>query len=91
MTYPDKDRGQSLWNETDGMYYDAIIFGPVHSTQLPVHSLVGLIPLFATLVLEPAVLNRFPKFKKRMETFIDNRPDLAARNIANIRSKSILL
>lgn len=89
MTYPDKDQGQSLWNEKDGMYYDAIIFGPVHSTQLPIRSLVGLIPLFATLVLEPSVLNRFPRFKKRMEAFIDNRPDLAARNIANMKSKLI--
>lgn len=88
MTYPDKDHGQSLWNDKDGMYYDAIIFGPVHSTQLPVRSLVGLIPLFATLVLEPSVLNRFPAFKRRMETFIDNHPDLAARNIANIKSKA---
>lgn len=89
MTYLDKDRGQSLCNKKDGMYYDAIILGPVHSTQLPVRSLVCLIPLFATLVLEPPVLNRFPSFTKRMEAFIDRRPDLAARNIVNINSKLI--
>jgi len=52
--------------------------------QLPVHSLVGLIPLYATLVLEPATINRVPGFKKRMEWFIDNRPEVSARNMANV-------
>ncbi|PPQ83621.1 hypothetical protein CVT25_006306 [Psilocybe cyanescens] len=79
------DSSRSLWNEADGMYYDAIVFGPGHSIQLPVRSLVGLIPLYGTLVLEPAVLNRFPGFKKRMEWFIDNRPGAAGRNMANMK------
>jgi hypothetical protein len=86
MTYRSGDDEHSLWSEEDGMYYDAIQWGPGNSMQLPVRSLVGLIPLFATLVLEPAVINRFPGFKKRMEWFLDNRPDVSARNIANMRS-----
>ncbi|KAI0081875.1 hypothetical protein K474DRAFT_1655737 [Panus rudis PR-1116 ss-1] len=77
----------SLWNEEDGMYYDAIQFGPGNSMQLPVRSLVGLIPLYATLVLEPAVVDRFPGFKKRMEWFMDNRPEMSERNMANIKVK----
>jgi hypothetical protein len=85
MTYKEGDNEVSLWNETDGMYYDAIQFGPGHSMQLPVRSLVGLVPLYATLVLEPAVINRFPGFKKRMEWFINNRPDVSARNMANMK------
>ena len=86
MTYRDSDDSDlSLWNEQDGLYYDAIQFGPQNSMQLPVRSLVGLIPLYATLVLEPATLNRFPGFKKRMEWFIDNRPELSQRNIANMK------
>ncbi|KAF9038280.1 hypothetical protein BDZ89DRAFT_1129641 [Hymenopellis radicata] len=85
MTYKEGDDEFSLWNEQDGMYYDAIQFGPGNSMQLPVRSLVGLIPLYATLVLEPATLNRFPGFKKRVEWFIDNRPEVAARNMANMK------
>ncbi|KAI6046180.1 Six-hairpin glycosidase-like protein [Pisolithus marmoratus] len=85
MTYKSGDDTFSLWNEEDGMYYDAIEFGPGSSMQLPVRSLVGLIPLYATLVLEPAVINRFPGFKKRMEWFIDNRPEVSARNMANMK------
>ena len=90
MTY----RGQgddefSLWNEDDGMYYDAIQFDNGYTIQLPVRSLVGLIPLYATLVLEPSIVSRFPGFKKRMEWFIDNRPEVSDRNMANIKSMSL--
>ncbi|KAH7888809.1 Six-hairpin glycosidase-like protein [Phlebopus sp. FC_14] len=86
MTYRSGDNELSLWNEEDGMYYDVIQFGPGNSIQLPVRSLVGLIPLYATLVLEPAVINRFPGFKKRMEWFIDNRPEVSRRNMANMKA-----
>lgn len=87
MTYKEGDNEQSLWNEQDGMYYDAIQFGPGNSMQLPVCSLVGLIPLYATLVLEPSVINRLPGFKKRMEWFIENRPEMADRTMANMKGK----
>lgn len=85
MTFQSGEDEQSLWSEEDGMYYDAIEFGPGHSMQLPIRSLVGLIPLYATLVLEPHVIDKFPGFKKRMEWFIDHRPEVAARNMANMK------
>ena len=85
MTYHSGDSEASLWNEKDGMYYDAIEFSQGNSMQLPVRSLVGLIPLYGVLVLEPSVLNKFPGFKKRMEWFIDNRPAVSARNMANMK------
>jgi hypothetical protein len=87
MTYKMGDNEESLWNEQDGMYYDAITFGPGNTMQLPVRSLVGLIPLYATLVLEPSVINRLPGFKKRMEWFIENRPEISDRNMANMKGE----
>jgi len=83
-----KEESQSLWNEEDGFYYDAISWGPGHTQQIPIHSLVGLIPLYATLTLEPDVIKRFPGFKKRMDWFLENRPELSQRNIANMKSES---
>ncbi|KAH9019332.1 hypothetical protein EDB83DRAFT_165716 [Lactarius deliciosus] len=68
MTYPDGEDKHSPWNEQDGMYYDAIQWG----VRLPVRSLVGLIPLYATVTLEPSVVNQFPRFKKRMNWFLEN-------------------
>ena len=38
--------------------------------------MVGLIPLFAVETLEPELLDRLQGFKRRMEWFIENRPDL---------------
>ena len=87
MTYKIGESEQSLWSDEDGLYYDVIQFSSGNSMQLPVRSLVGLIPLYATLVLEPATINRVPGFKKRMEWFIDNRPEVSARNMANMRGK----
>jgi hypothetical protein len=40
--------------------------------------MVGLIPLFAVETLEPEVVDRLPGFKRRMQWFIDNRPDFAS-------------
>lgn len=85
MTYREGESKLSLWSEQDGLYYDAIQFDSGHTMQLPVRSLVGLIPLYATLVLEPATINRFPGFKKRLEWFIENRPEISERNVANMK------
>src|SRR6266581_4039354 len=84
MTYHSGEDNISLWNEQDGMYYDAIQWGG-YSMQLPVRSLVGLIPLYATLTLEPSLVNRFPGFKKRMNWFLENRPEVSGRNMANMK------
>jgi hypothetical protein len=45
--------------------------------------MVGLIPLFAVETLEPALVKRFPGFKRRLEWFIEHRPDLAG-NVASM-------
>ena len=50
--------------------------------------MVGLIPLFAVETLEPEVLNRLPDFKRRLEWFIDNRPDLTG-NLACMRTEGM--
>jgi hypothetical protein len=47
--------------------------------------MVGLIPLFAVETLEPEILERLPGFKRRLEWFIDNRPDLV-KNVACMRT-----
>ncbi|KUI74038.1 hypothetical protein VM1G_09281 [Cytospora mali] len=77
----------SLWNEEDGFYYDAISWGGPYIQQLPVRSLVGLIPMYATLTLEPELINKLPSFKRRMEWFMQNRCDVAERNMFSIRKR----
>ena len=39
--------------------------------------MVGLIPLYAVEIIEPEMLERLPDFKRRLEWFLNYRPDLA--------------
>lgn len=87
MQYSAGDKAKSLWNEEDGFYYDAISWGGPWTQQMPVRSLVGLIPMYACLTLEPQVINRFPQFKKRLEWFIENRSHVMERNVASMKRR----
>jgi hypothetical protein len=74
-----------LWNEEDGFYYDVLHTREGHHIPLRVHSMVGLIPLFAVETLEPEMLEHLPGFRRRMEWFIQNRPDLTG-NVASMET-----
>ncbi|MEX2491249.1 MAG: glucosidase [Nitrospirales bacterium] len=65
----------SLWDETDGFYYDILHFPDGRHQQMKVRSMVGLIPLFAVETLEPEMVDALPGFKQRMMWFIENRPE----------------
>ena len=78
----------SLWDEDDGFFYDALHLPNGDHFPLRVRSMVGLIPLFAVQTLEPELLNRMPDFKKRMQWFVDNRPDLTG-NMASMQSPGV--
>jgi hypothetical protein len=68
--------GDRLWNEEDGFFYDVVRLPNEDHLPLKVRSMVGLIPLFAVVTLESTLLERLPAFKKRLEWFIKNRPEL---------------
>jgi hypothetical protein len=78
--------GISLWDELDGFYYDVLHAGNGDHFPLKVRSMVGLIPLFAVETIEPEVLEKLPGFARRLEWFIENRPDLT-ENVACMRTK----
>jgi hypothetical protein len=73
-----------LWNEEDGFFYDVLQLPDGSQFPMKVRSMVGLIPLFAVQTLEPGVLDKLPDFKRRLEWFIDNRPDLT-KDLASTR------
>ncbi|MEO6655785.1 MAG: glucosidase [Pyrinomonadaceae bacterium] len=79
------DEGISLWDEEDGFYYDVLHLHGQVSMPLRVRSMVGLIPLFAVGSIDPEILDALPDFKRRMQWFIDNRPDLTA-NVSCMRT-----
>jgi hypothetical protein len=68
--------GTGLWDEGDGFYYDQLhVDGK--SMPLRLRSIVGIIPLFATQVLEQEVVDQLPGFKKRMMWFLEHQHYLA--------------
>jgi hypothetical protein len=74
-----------LWNEEDGFYYDVLHLPNSEPMPMKVRSMVGLIPLFAVETLEPDMVDALPGFKRRLEWFIANRPDLT-RDVACMRT-----
>jgi hypothetical protein len=73
--------GTGLWDEQEGFYYDQLqADGSV--IPLRVRSAVGLLPLIACEILEEEVIDRLPGFRRRMQWFLENRPDLASSIVA---------
>ena len=68
--------GISLWDEKDGFYYDVLHLPNDEHFPLRVRSMVGLIPLYAVETLEPDIVDQLPGFKRRMQWFVDNKPEL---------------
>jgi hypothetical protein len=82
------DDSMGLWNEEDGFFYDVLKLPDGSQYPMKIRSMVGLIPLFAVETLEPETLDRLPDFKRRLEWFIDNRPDLT-ENLACMESEGM--
>ena len=77
-----------LWDDDDGFYYDRLRMPNNETIPLKVRSLVGLIPMFAVDTLEPALLAGQSGFRRRMEWFITNRPDLC-RNLHSMTREGV--
>ncbi len=80
MNHVGNDKTQ-LWDEEDGFFYDVLQLPSGERIRLKVRSMVGLIPLFAVMTLEPELLEKLPNFAARLEWFIANRTKLK-RNVA---------
>jgi hypothetical protein len=78
-----REEEPGLWDPDDRFYYDQIYLADGERIPLKVRSVVGIVPLFAVETLSAEMLDRLPSFKKRVEWFLTNRPELA-ENVARI-------
>jgi Glycosyl hydrolase family 63 C-terminal domain len=85
MGHQGKNSDLDLWDDRDGFFYDHLHLDDGRRFPLRIRSMVGLIPLFAVETLEPDLLERLPGFRRRLEWFIDHRPDLTD-NVACMRT-----
>ncbi len=77
-----------LWDERDGFYYDRLVLADGEQSPMRVRSMVGLLPLLAVETLQPQLLARVPNFKRRLEWFVANRPELS-KNVASMEADGV--
>jgi hypothetical protein len=65
-----------MWDEEDGFYYDVLRLPDGGAHRLKVRSMVGLLPLCATCVVEPWQRERVPRVMKHMSEVLKRKPDL---------------
>jgi hypothetical protein len=65
-----------MWDEEDGFYYDVLRLPDGGARRLRVRSLVGLLPLCATTVIEPWQRERVPGAVRRVTERLERFPEL---------------
>ena len=65
-----------MWDEEDGFYYDVLRLPDGSARRLKVRSMVGLLPLCATTVIEPWQRERVPRVAEIMFERLRRMPEL---------------
>jgi hypothetical protein len=72
MNRPGQD---GMWDEEDGFYYDLLRLPDGSATRLKVRSMVGLLPLCATTVIEKSVRERIPSAMAQISERLRRMPE----------------
>ncbi len=67
---------EGMWDEEDGFYYDVLRLPDGSARRLKVRSMVGLLPLCATTVIEPWQRERVPRVAKILRERLQRMPEL---------------
>jgi hypothetical protein len=67
-----------MWDDEDAYFYDILHLADGRDVPLKVRSLVGLVPVLASLQYQDAAVDQLPEFRKRVKWFLDNNPEFAA-------------
>jgi len=81
-TDPIGDKPDAMWDEEDGFFYDVLRLPDGSGARLKVRSLVGLLPICATTVIEADHIERHPQIAAQVASFLDRNRDLLS-NIAD--------
>ena len=73
MNRPGQD---GMWDEEDGFYYDLLRLPDGSSQRLKVRSMVGLLPLCATTIVEKSMRERIPRTMARVQERLRRIPEL---------------
>jgi len=67
---------EGMWDEEDGFYYDVLRLPDGSARRLKVRSMVGLLPLCATTVIEPWQAERVPRVREMLRERLERMPEL---------------
>jgi len=70
------DNMEDMWDDTDGFFYDLLWMSDHEAVRLKVRSMVGLLPLCATTVMESDIVRRFPRLVERAIFRLEKHPEL---------------
>jgi hypothetical protein len=73
MNRPGQD---GMWDEEDGFYYDILRLPDGSARRLKVRSMVGLLPLCATTIVEKSARERVPGAMAQLSGRLDRMPEL---------------
>ena len=71
-----KPGSDGMWDEEDGFYYDLLRLPDGSATRLKVRSMVGLLPLCATTVIEASARERIPGAMAQVNQRLGRIPEL---------------
>jgi hypothetical protein len=66
---------KGLWDDDDGFFYDVLSFDDGTRIPLRARSMVGLLPLCATMTLGSRTFEQLPDFAERFRWFLANKPE----------------
>jgi hypothetical protein len=73
------DNHDEMWDQEDGFFYDLLRLPNGQSMRLKVRSMVGLLPLCASTVLEGDAEARYPKLMEMVAQFRKRNPEVVAQ------------
>ena len=73
------DNHDEMWDQEDGFFYDLLRLPNGQAMRLKVRSMVGLLPLCASTVLEGDAERRYPKLMEMVAQFRKRHPELVAQ------------
>jgi hypothetical protein len=72
------ERGDDMWDEEDGFYYDVLRLPDGNAFRLKVRSMVGLLPLCACTIIEEETVTRHPQLMQLIQLFRKRHPQVVA-------------
>jgi hypothetical protein len=73
------DNQDEMWDEQDGFFYDVLRLPDGSATRLKVRSMVGLLPLCASTILEPDTFTKHPRLMELIDLFRKRHPEVVAQ------------